>query len=349
MIDWTRRATTEYEFVRVSWRTGGETDIIRGISREGGEIEENLNTATKISGAIDVDDPVDLGDDRIRIYARVRDSLGNSETIALATLTAYTPQRQHQGRRIIGRTQLYGMLTLAHEDGIDTPLVIPAGSHLVSTAAGILREAGLEVVSEESTLTTTRPLTFDGGTKRLAIANELLTMAGFGSADTDGYGRVVLSRYSDPGGSQPEFVFRDDERSIIYSGVEEERDSFGTPNRVVVIVSTPDSYMQAVAENRDPASPYSIPSRGRVITRTEELSDTPSQAALQAHADMLLTTSTRQMSSLYFSHGYVPLVLGSVQGIELAQSGLSFIGSLQERRMTLTPAMKCASRLRRFE
>ena len=85
---WTVARLDEFVYLRVS-RTGEVIGTLTGVS--GGSISENLNTALKVSGTLDVVD-TDIADDRVRIIARC-DEGGGPEDVVLGTFLASTPAR----------------------------------------------------------------------------------------------------------------------------------------------------------------------------------------------------------------------------------------------------------------
>ena len=348
-MNWAKRHYTDFELLRVDGHTMLETDRIDGIAVEG-SITMNLNTRIKQSGSMKALRSIDFGDDLIRIYANVEDYDGSSERVALATLLAVTPKRDISGSSVQGDIDLLSVLQRAADDATESVLTIPAGTDTVPYAANLLRSAGLTVQAESSTSKLTNAWTYDAGESKLKIANELLDYANFSSADVDGMGNVILRRYTSPSGQSPVHTFRDDEASLIVAGsITDEYDWYHTPNKVICTVSDNERTLTAVATNDDPSSPFSTVSRGRVIARTEEYNDIETQSQLQAKADALLESSTRQARSVEFKHGYVPLSLGDTIRFHHEASGLDMTGAIQEMDITLSAALEVQTRIRRFE
>ena len=340
-MDWSQSGRQDrFEFARVTLQ-GREVEILDNVV--GGQISENLNTSLKASGVLQAVGGLDIGNDLVRVYLVTGD-----ERIALGTFFVATPVASIGDGVVTVDAECYSTLLVLDEDALETMMSIPAGTNAVAAARAFAESTGLTVFTGESSATTTTSAVYKPGTTLLEVVNDLLDFAGFAAAQVDGYGRVIMRPATDPLSQSPVWTFRDDEASIMLPEMEDELDWYHTPNVVVLTMSNDAGDMVAVARNDDPASPLSIASRGRRIVRMEDVDDTPNQAALQAKADLLLTTSSQLLQRITLSHSYAPIALGDVIAVEYGAAGIEYVLTVRTRELTLTEGVPTTTEARRF-
>ena len=64
----------------------------------------------------------------------------------------------------------------------------------------------------------------DKGSTKLDAVNDLLDLAGYSSARTDEYGRVILEKYVEPGKRQPKWTFQEGANATFLTTMTDERD-----------------------------------------------------------------------------------------------------------------------------
>ena len=206
----------------------------------------------------------------------------------------------------VGRTHSIDLLdkaTVLDRDRVDATFTALATVPVLTTVKQVIEAAG-ETVHVDATVDTRpqAPIMWPGGTPRLTIVNDLLHVAGFSPLWVDGLGRYRATPFVEPTdrptvyeqipGVERELV--DGEDAIYTPTWTRAVDMFRVPNRVVA-VSAGTPTLTAVAENRNPESPWSIQSRGRVITHVmtdvEVPATTPGAALLEAARRELIALS----------------------------------------------------------
>jgi hypothetical protein len=354
-MSWDRSYTSSYRLMRVDRETGYEVSAIPNVVN-GGSINRNIDTATYESGKLSVVGTVDVGRDLVRLYhdAVLRD--GSTMTEAIGTFLPNVPSKDIHGATSESELELDGRLTELAEDEFERPVTIPAGSYAVEEARAIAIGAGLEVVADESDwqLSSDWVVGMGGGadepTDKLGVINKLLGLAGFSSARTDPFGRVLMQRYRDPSSASPEYVFSEGPDARFLTEATEERDKSGVCNVVIVVYSTQDEETRGVAYDDDPRSPYSTVSTGRRKVKRYEYQDGATQAQADAKAEELLKTQQSVIHRVNLQHVFRPdVTCGTVVGCEWPSQGIS--GSFAVRTQSLALGAGCLtkSELRRFE
>ena len=197
MADWSKPFTSGYHFARVSRETGYEVGNVDGI-KDGGSITRNVDTSSYESGSFSYVGPLDIGNDLVRPYLDATFDDGSTESVPLGTFVVSMPSSDVSGAYSEGKADMYGRLYEVASARFTEPLRIAKGSNAVDVARMILEDAGLEVIADESGYTLSQDWAVGHGSSNndndtmLGAVNELLGLAGFSSAKTDEYGRVLL-------------------------------------------------------------------------------------------------------------------------------------------------------------
>lgn len=221
-----------------------------------------------------------------------------------------TPVLDHDGVRYSRSVELTTKVAIIDQDAVTESWSLPANSLIIPAVVDLIESTGeTRIAVTESTARTSSTLAFEAGTSKLTIINELLTSANYTSLWADGLGQFRVEPYIDPADRPLAHHFEYGEASLIVPGWTREQDVLSVPNRVIVTSPGDDESdaIVGIAENIDPASPYSIPSRGRVIARAEEVSDMTSTSAATAHARRLLQAGMTPVSTVTVSHAILPL------------------------------------------
>ncbi|MHB1323997.1 MAG: hypothetical protein ACYCXZ_06605 [Coriobacteriia bacterium] len=343
---WTggRHDTFEYQRLTRSGEIVGTLDNVLG-----GSIAENLNTSLKASGSLDLVGDVDLGDDRVRIILHAEEA-DDSADVVLGTFLASTPSRMHNDRDTTARLSLYSTLLVIDEDRLEETLSVATGSDIVAVARTLAVDAGVSAIALPSAYTNTTPLLFEAGRTKLDVVNALLEYAGYASATMNPLGVVVMAPYIVAASRALAWTFRDGDGSMFFPEVPIESDWYHTPNVVVVVPTNPSgALVPAKAENNDPACPLSTVTRGRRIVRHESISDAPNQAAVQAKANLLLATSSNNVTTGTIRHTYAPIALGDHVRLDYTRASLDHHMTVQSRDMELVPGLPTTTKVRRFD
>lgn len=332
--------------VRVDRDTMSETATIETI-QPGGTLDYNDLTTLKVTGNLPYTDSLDIGNDFLRIWLDTEEmATGELESLALGTFLVSTPTTTLSSSRAYGTADLYSVLQLLIGGTFRDFAAIPDGTRAVDYAAGIVRSAGLPVVAVASSAALSVPMVIKPGTSRIEVVNDLLRIAGYDTAEVDGYGNVLLSPYSDPTGTHPVAVLDTGLRSVLLPEAEHDMDDFDVPNVIVAVVDNDAVHMRAVAVNDDPANRFSTASKRMEITERVEVSDISSKKALQDYADSVLQSKTTAVESIHVSHAFIPYNTGDTVRVALPQ--IDITGSVASRSLTLDKDMMVESRVRRF-
>ena len=352
--DWSRPFRSSYRFVRVSRATGyelGQLDYIRE-----GNLSVNRDTATYESARAQTTSSADVGSDFVRCYLDASWEDGTTESVCLGTWLLSIPERTVTDASEECSAYLDGRLVELEEDGFSAGICLPAGTNMVAYAKGIAEGAGLEVVAEPSSATLGTPWAFglgseedEDGTKLDAI-NALLQMAGFGSAKTDPYGRVVMAPNASPSTTEPAWVFAEGATATFLREAKEERDSRDVCNVVQAVYESEDGTTVGEAVDSDPASPYSTVTLGRRKFKRYTYHGTATQAQADAKAQELLETQQSTIRRVTLRHVWCGARVGDVVEVRWPSAGISGRYVIRTQDIDLgSPGCLTTSELRAFE
>ena len=103
----------------------------------------------------------------------------------------------------------------------------------------------------------------------------------------DEFGNARLTAYQPPYARRITHTYAADARSVVTPEGSTERDTFEVPNVIVCVVSQAEAALSATWTNDNPASPLSIPRRGRKVVRYVQVTDIADQATLDEYAKRL--------------------------------------------------------------
>lgn len=363
VIDWSVPFVATYRYMRVSRRTGLETERLSGIS-EGGTIDRNLDTDCKESGSVEAVGWKGIGPDLVRVYLDAAFEDGTEVSEALGTFLPSVSSRTVGGPAVTSTVTLTGRLRELSDDMFGQAFVLPAGTGAVAYAAQICEAAGFDVVADESDYTLAEDAYYgisassDGGDRaetKLAVVNDLLERAGFSSAITDAYGRILMRRYAEPQDRAPSGSFTEGIGARFLREVDDARDTSGVANRIYAVFSAPASEdgtesTGVVGTAEDAAGgEFSIDSVGRVIAHKESYSEEATQEEADAKAAELLRTSQAVQRKLTIQHVYAPVSIGDSVDVAYTSQGLSGRFSVRTQSIELGPGCLTKSEVRAYE
>lgn len=367
--DWYERfASTRYRFMRVSRKTGEETEAIRCL--KGGKITRNDDTTIKESAEASLVDSYSFGPDFVRVYMTVATVGGKSLEAVLGTFLPVVPSRSITGAKSEYSLKMYGRLQELVDDKFSRPYQLASGTNAVSAAKKICEDAGLTVIADPSDYCITNPRAYgigaaqansDTNDTKIGAVNDLLSLANFRAAYTDPMGRVVLEKYRQPADIAPSWDFVEGPTARFETSMTEEYDYTSVANHVVVRYegnSTSDDTAEVIvseAWDTDPMSELSTVTRGRTITTAYTYSELPAgstaaerQANADARATSLLATAQSTIRRVKLTSVYAPIGINETVNLQYRTGGLS--GKYQVRTQTLTLTGGCPTEmeLRRF-
>lgn len=247
--------------------------------------------------------------DRIQVFVEFEMPDGGWVDFSLGLFLLSSPVRKEEGGCAYREVEAYDKLLITKEDKVTERYTIPTGTKYYDAMVQILVSAGITkyvIENDEKTLPTDKE--YDPGTEKLAILNDLASDLGFTQFWVDEYGYFRTSRYRPPEDQATDYIYEDDEISVIYPGTEEEMDLFDLPNVFVVTVANPDTEEEfvSVVENTNPDHPRSIPNLGRRVVRVEEKDNIADQEALDAYTERIAQEASQIFGKIRFETAIMP-------------------------------------------
>lgn len=294
---------------------------------EGGSVDFSTYVAVKGGGTLNV---TDRGDDVQWTHTRVRPvallsgaAIGDEETeVSCGVFLPAAPVEDWSATGRRWTVELLDKNSVLEQDivvdGLGNPVTFtaPLGANVLDTVVDLIEGAG-EAAPAIGTSSKVLPnaMTWEVGTNRLKIINDLLDAGGFFSLLADGNGQYLAIPYVDPEDRPPVYSllapFTKGPTSLMSPNWKRDRDIYSIPNRYVCI-GQGDGENEALvgyATNTDPNSPFSYQSRdNRWITRTETGVEAVSQADLTAKAQRGLTQASTVASAFTVAHVFLPEV-----------------------------------------
>lgn len=356
MAGWSEPFNASYRFMRVSRTDGFESGQLDGI--KGGTLKVNQDTATYESADLNAVSRFDLGADLIRGYLDASWEDGTQESVCLGTWLASIPSRDVDG--VLEECTVFcdGRLQELQDDSFSAPIVIDAGENIVGTAKAIAEAAGLTVVATPSDKVLGVPWTFglgsgtdDAGGSKLDAVNELLHMAGYGSATTDEMGRVIMAPYVVPGErTGTVWTFEEGRGATFFPKAKDEHDARDVANVVLAIFETEEDTVVGEAVDDDPMSPYSTVSIGRRKVAKYSYNQTATQAEADAKAEDLLSTNQTVIRRVTVQHIHCPARVGDMVEVRWPSAGISGTFAVRTQSVDIGSAgCLTQSELRTFE
>lgn len=336
-----------------------------------GSLDWTYNTAIKGGGSIGVLDvgqkidgkAIDWLNVRIRPVAMVAraDRPETLEEFPLGVFLPAAPVEDWTDRGRSWKVELLDKCSILDQDvitdsetGAPVTYSLPSGTNVIASVISIIEGSGESAQAiEPDGKVLANPMTWDVGTSRLKIINDLLDAANYFSLWVDGSGQFRASKYVPPESRPPTYAmlapFDDTGASLMTPNWTRDRDIYSVPNRVVVVgqgdAETP--ALVSVATNEDPASEFSYPARGRWITLVETGVEAVDQAALDAYAYRKLASATSVTSGITAEHPILPdLRVNSVVEFRNTRADVSILCAVTKTSITFDPTALVKSELR---
>lgn len=333
----------------------------------GGSVEWVSRTALHGGGTLNVADPdttVDWLNIRIRpvvIWSRP-DVPGETETalgvfLPSAPVEAWTDTGRTWAVELVDKLSILDVDIVTDLAGDPVTYTAAAGANIVTLVRALIEATGettQAIVAGAKTVLAA--MTWELGTSRLKIINDLLEAANYRSLWVDGAGQYRVEPWIDPADRPPTYAllapFTPGASSLMAPDWTRDADIYDVPNRYVAITagSGDTAALTSVAENLDPASPFSYPSRGRWITRVLTNAEAASQADLDTIARRGLTSTTSVSGVLTVNHAFLPeLHMDDVTRFVNPDAGLDALAEVTRLTVPFDPTALCRSEMREVE
>lgn len=336
MIDWTKSMSQTFEFYKVDPITWKDTTLLTQIksctiSRD--EESQTLGSATIDSSEV-------LDECYIRVYL-VATQNGVTEKVALGTYLVQTPSTSYDGKSNSISMDAYTPLIELKESQPSLGYSILKDTNIMDTAYDICREhMRAPVVKANSTKTLYSDFISNTDDTWTTFIADLVSNANY-KLDLDEVGRVLFSPVQDIASLQHRWTYSNDNSSILYPEVTNQRDLYGIPNVVEVVYSTDSGYLSSRIINDDENSPISTVNRGREILYRDtspNLSGEPTQEMLDDYATQLLRNLSCLEHKITYSHGYCPVRVGDCVLLDYKEAGLDNV-----RAKVISQSIKCTT------
>jgi len=259
------------------------------------------------SGSLQLDRADDIDWMRHRVQVIYSDGVRSWPT---GTFLLTSPEEQHTEVGVSFTVGLLTKMNVINEDTVEDRYTLAVGTPIVATVVALIESTGEKrIAATASTATLTAGLTWEAGTSKLTVINDLLQAAGYWSLWCDGSGLFRVEPYVDPASRPVSFEFAHGQASVHFPEWERSQDNTSVPNRFLAIgqgdEKTPP--LVGVATNENPASPYSYQARGRWITATEKGVEGTTQAVFDQYAAKKLAEGMTPVARLTVTHTMLQL------------------------------------------
>ena len=192
-------------------------------------------------------------------------------------------------------------------------------------------------------------MTWEAGTPRLTIFNDVLEAIGYWSMNVSGAGAFQIRPYVPPAQRPLSWQFKEGETSIHLPEWSREQDLAGIPNKVVLVSQGGDNKpaLVGIARNMNPSSSASYPTRGRWITHTETGVEASNQEVITQMAEKKLLEASTAIAKIEIEHLPVPISTNDL--VEFASQGVQTRATVQSIKYTLSPDGLCKTTLREVQ
>lgn len=326
-------------------RAEQEKGLLRGVV--GGEVTLSAATRLKASGSLellDLGQDINWASDRVRITYRIRG--GASWPLGVFLLSA--PTKTYTDGGASWKVELLSKLFLLDEDCVEVPTQVGTASPAITSVTTALEAVGkADITDSPARLAST--MTWDAGTPRLTIFNDVLEAIGYWSMSVSGAGAFQIRPYVPPAQRPLSWRFKEGETSIHLPEWSREQDLAGIPNKVVLVSQGGNDKpaLVGVASNTDPSSPASYPSRGRWVTKTETGVEAASQEVITQLAQKKLLEAQTAIAKIELEHLPVPIWTNDL--VEFSSQGVQTRATVQSIKYTLSPDGLCKTTLREVQ
>lgn len=295
---------------------------LKGVQPDG-SLEWHSTKSVKSAGKITVVDTgqdIDWLNDRMRVKAEITDDSGKTETVPLGIYLPAAPSTEWNGEMRQWDVELTDKLSIldsdiiTDSDGEANTYTVTKGSKVIDKIKAIIADSGERspAIEYDDSKKTKGDMSWDASTTRLQIINDLLDAVNCFSLFCDGGGQYRVRKYRSP---QDRSVvaemlapFVESSDALLSPEWTHDEDIYDIPNRLAAIESSDgdDEGDTAVAENRDPDSPYSYDNRMRWITKVEDGVDIGEDEDLKDWAKRHLESATSVKSTMEIEHVLIP-------------------------------------------
>lgn len=308
MVDWWGPRAPRWSYMLLN-RHDEELGLLDGVS----DASVKIVAQSRLGGSAEmvIDDlgqGIDWLSDRVRIT--YDPGIPGAEPWPVGTFMFSSPVEQYTPFGLRYAVTLTPKTSVIDSATVPAGFSIPAGTPTVEAIVGLIESTGeTRIAATESDSVTRSLMVWPEGATKLTVINDLLTSINYWALWCDGSGQFRVEPYVAPGDRPVVFDFASGARSITRPEYEREFDQATVPNVFRVYAEGDEDMPPIVGEavNEDPASPYSIPSRGFEVGPPPERVEVTTQAEADALAQRRLLDGMSPVSRLTAEHALVPL------------------------------------------
>ena len=319
----------------------------------GGTITGSVDARIKTAGKLEIktDRPVEWwGDRRLQPWVRV-----NGIEWSLGVFIPESPTRNYHAYGVDFTVDIYDLLTVLDEDCVPNTYSIPAGTRLTPVIEQLIKSANeWNYAITPSSKTNYRSLTWEAGTSKLTIINDILDFIEYFSLTCNADGQYTASPYVVPRDRPVAWRLFEGTNAVHSADFTYTHDLYSVPNRVVYLVQTagtgvpgiPASFdLRACYENHDPTSMFSYERRGRWVTQVKTDAEAETQAELDEKVRKRIERAQSPMEKVEITNAVLPLKLNEV--VYFRSQGIDMPTTVRKWEVTMTPGALMKTTLRR--
>lgn len=276
----------------------------------GGTLEWHANAQIKGGGKITVQSAsataIDWTKRRIKIYMYI-----GVQQYPLGIFIPSVPSEDWDDSNVSLSIELLDRCSILAEDAIASAYSVPEGTNVIERVRTLIESSGENAGAiTSSTKTLSKAMTWEAGTTKLTIINDLLDAANYFSLFTDGHGHFTVEPQRAASTRPIMFDFKDDAKSVYVPQFKFDKDTFAVPNKVIAVgqgTGDTEAWVK-VATNENPNSPYSYQSRGRWIVDVQRGVEATSEADLQEYATRRLRALSSPQGTITIAHAPLPFL-----------------------------------------
>lgn len=302
----------------------------------GGSAEIVAQSALGGSGKCVLDHRRDIDWMAHRVRANFHDG---ASSWPVGTYLLSSPKEIHTAFGVSYDVGLLTKMNVISEDTVEDRYSLPAGTDVIPTVVALIQSTGeLRIAATDSDSALLSGLTWEAGTSKLTIINDLLQAAGYWSLWCDGSGLFRVEPYVDPASRPVSFEFTHGEQSLHFPDWGREQNHTSVPNRFIAVGQGDEESppLVGVATNEDPSSPYSFQARGRWITATEEGVEGDSQGVFDQYAARKLRDAMSPVARLTVTHAMLDLNPNALVAFT-PEDGVRRLATIQRMSMRFDP------------
>ena len=319
MINWHESMQQTFEFYKVDPNTWKDSEQINTVIK----CTINRDTASSTLGSATIDCKESLDECYIRVYL-VAIQNGIKERVPLGTFLVQTPSIGFDGK--VSSISMDAYTPLIELKGAVPPIgySLLKGDSIMDTAAALCREnMRAPVIAADNDDTLKNDFVANLDDTWVTFITDLVSNAKF-TLGLDEMGQLIFEPEQDIGSLRPVWTYTDDNTSILYADISDERDLYGVPNVVEVVYSTNEGYMSSRVVNDDKNSPISTVNRGRTVVYRDtnpSFGGIPTQEQIDEYATQLLRNLSCLEHEITYSHSYCPVRVGDCVLLNYSRAG----------------------------